>query len=66
MPKFHEDDLLQAYYLFKQAGGRISETDDPKIKAGAYIQYAKGNLLRAIAILKVHQSGKWLDCPRSR
>lgn len=46
-----------------EKGIRPSQTSDPKLLAGLYLDWAGGNLKRAIEQVEVHVSGRYIDCP---
>lgn len=46
-----------------EKGIRPNDTSDPKLLAGLYLDWAGGNLKRAIDQVEVHASGHFIDCP---
>lgn len=54
--------LTDAYRAFKKSGRRLTQTDDPKLLAGGYLDWAGGDLQRAIRTLETHD-GRFLDRP---
>lgn len=48
----------------KLTGTRAISTKDPRLLAGAYLEYANRNLTSATHTLGVHCSGEYVDMPR--
>lgn len=43
--------------------GSVRTTEDPEVLAGEYLNWAQGNLAKAIQALARHASGQYLDMP---
>jgi hypothetical protein len=63
------EDLISAWQAVdykrnnSDKGIRPSDTSDPKLLAGCYLDWAGGDLKKAIDQIEVHVSGRYLDCP---
>lgn len=52
------------HYRIGSRGIRPSETSDPKLLAGCYLDWASGNLQKAINLVEMHVSDRYIDCPK--
>lgn len=55
-------ELVKLYQEYKKNGGKLRDTTDAQILAGCYVEWAGGDLKRAIDTLKTHD-GRYLDRP---
>lgn len=55
--------LMEKARQYRKAGGRIRDTEDAEILAGDYLDWANGNLDKAIHALQAHCSGQYIDMP---